>query len=89
MNPIKPDAQTEPAGGHQKWFFVRFVTDLSSTVYVQAEDPDEAIEVAYKSPDMPGSMSCGAFGPASVDESGDWRPVLVTDEDGEEVWSER
>lgn len=90
MNMIEPDAQTEPAEGPQKRFTVYFDSVVSTAVVVQAEDPDQAIDLAYKSPDMPSSMADNAFGRANVVESGDWYPVAVIDhQSGEEVWADR
>lgn len=68
-------------------YHVHLVQTVSTAVTVEADDPDEAIELAYNSSDMPGSMCYGAFGSASVDEAGDWNAVEVTDaESGESVW---
>jgi hypothetical protein len=61
---------------------------ISAVVEVEAETPEEAIELAYDSSDMPGGITIGAFGSASVDEDGEWEPWTVTDEDGRTVWSE-
>jgi hypothetical protein len=69
-------------------YTVHMVSTISVAVTVEAEDKDAAIELAYDSPDMPGSMSHGAFGQASVDESGEWSPSAVTDERGFTVWEE-
>jgi hypothetical protein len=60
---------------------------VSTTVTVEADNPEHAIELAYKSDDMPGSMCYGAFGSASVDEAGDWEVAVVSDSSGNEVWS--
>lgn len=65
---------------------VHLIETVSTTVTVDADSPEVAIELAYKSDDMPGSMVHGAFGSASVDEAGDWEAALVTNENGDEVW---
>lgn len=69
-------------------YTVHLSSAISTAVTVQADSPEDAIEAAWESPDMPGSMAHGAFGTASVDESGEWAPVAVTNADGEEVWAE-
>lgn len=68
-------------------FNVHLTQAVSAVVTVEAKDYDEAIDLAYESEDMPGSMCYGAFGQSSVDEDGDWGLVLVTDENGDEVWT--
>lgn len=68
-------------------YTVHFSTTVSTAVTIEADDPQAAIEAAYDSPDMPGSMVHGAFGSASVDESGEWLAVVVTDDNGNEVWA--
>lgn len=65
-------------------YTVHFVMEVSTAVEVEAEDAEAAVELAYESPKMPGSMSHNAFGRASVGES-EWRSVAVSDESGEEV----
>ncbi len=60
---------------------------VSAVVTVDADDPDAAIDAAYHSPEMPGTMGHQAFGDALVDES-EWEPTSVSDAAGEEVWSE-
>lgn len=65
-----------------------FVTNVVSTVVeVEAGSPDEAVEFAFDSPDMPGSITIGAFGQTSVD-AGEWEPKIVMDEAGTEVWKD-
>jgi hypothetical protein len=61
-------------------YTVHLTQEVSTAVTVEAETPEDAVELVYDSPDMPGSMTHGAFGRASVDES-EWQPVKVTDED--------
>jgi hypothetical protein len=41
-------------------------------------------------PDMPGSITHGAFGQASVDEAGEWTPVAVydTNDYSKTLWEE-
>lgn len=65
---------------------VYMVNTVSTSVEVEAESWEEAIDEAYNSDDMPGSITVGAFGCASVDD-GDWMPHSVTDTAGETVWS--
>lgn len=60
---------------------------VSSVVDVEAATLDEAKELAYDSPDMPGSITIGAFGAASVDESGEWEITEIYQGD-ELVWKE-
>ncbi len=69
-------------------YTVYLYSTLSTSVNVDAEDPDEAIDLAYESPEMPGSMGFRAFGRASVDCSNVWEPSSVVDENGKTVWSE-
>jgi hypothetical protein len=69
-------------------YSVHVIMEVSSVVTVEADSPDAAVELAYDSPDMPGSITVGAFGSASVDDS-DWNPYQVTDESGAVVWQER
>lgn len=66
---------------------VHFTQTISTTVTVEADSPDEAIDQAYQSSDMPGSMGHGAFGHGvTVDSSGEWEPLDVTDERDKVVW---
>lgn len=58
---------------------------VSSVVEVEADSLEEAIDAAYDSPDMPGEITVGAFGGASVDDS-DWNAYQVEDESGTVVW---
>lgn len=58
---------------------VHLVQTISTSVEVEAGSVEEALEKVYDSPDMPGSITQGAFGQASVDESGEWEPVTVYD----------
>lgn len=67
---------------------VHMILTVSTTVSVEAGDPEQAMELVYDSDDMPGSITYGAFGRASVDEAGEWTPVAVY-EGGNEVWSDR
>ncbi len=60
---------------------------VSTTIDVDAEDPEAAIDAAYQSRDMPGSITVGAFGGKSVDD-GDWQPFEVYDEADSVVWTE-
>jgi len=65
---------------------VHLIETVSTTVTVDADSPEAAIDLAYESNDMPGSMGYGAFGSASVDEAGEWEAAAVTNENGDEVW---
>lgn len=67
-------------------YSVHMTMEVSSVVEVEADSPDEAVEKAYDSDDMPGGITIGAFGSASVDESGEWEPQAVTDENYKTVW---
>jgi len=72
-------------------FSVHMTMAVSTTVTVEAGSVEEALEKVYGSPDMPGSITLGAFGPASVDEAGEWNPVAVY-QDGNykvPVWEDR
>lgn len=68
---------------------VHLVNMVSTTVTVEleSEDLDEIEKAAYNSDDMPGSITVGAFGGASVDESGEWEVYSITDAaTGNLVW---
>jgi len=72
-------------------FSVHMTMAVSTTVTVEAGSVEEALETVYDSPDMPGSITLGAFGPASVDEAGEWEPVVIY-QDGNynvPVWQDR
>lgn len=59
---------------------------VSAVVEVEADTPELARDLAYESPQMPGSITGQAFGSgASVSEAGDWEAVSV-ELDGEQVW---
>lgn len=62
-------------------FNVHLVLTVSTSVEVEADSVEEALEKVYDSPDMPGSITYGAFGSASVDEAGEWEPVSVYNAD--------
>lgn len=66
---------------------VHLIETISTTVTVEADSIEDAQELAYQSDDMPGSITYGAFGQASVDEAGDWEVASVSDTDGNELWS--
>jgi len=68
-------------------YTVHLTMIVSTGVTVEADDVDAAIDAAYHSPDMPGSMGHQAPDVASVDGSG-WLPASVSDAAGEQVWSE-
>jgi hypothetical protein len=69
-------------------YTVHMTSVVSTAIRVEADDPQEAIDNAYNSDDMPGGMRPGAFGRARVDESGEWGAVEVSDQDGKTVWRE-
>jgi len=60
---------------------------VSTMVTVEADDPNAAIDAAYHSPKMPGTMGYQSFGGGAVDGS-EWVPASVSNATGEEVWSE-
>ncbi len=70
---------------------VHLIQTVSTTVEVEADTVEAALEKVYDSPDMPGSITIGAFGPASVDEAGEWEPVVVygADNNDEPLWEDR
>ncbi len=62
---------------------VHLVQTVSTTVEVEADDMDQAIEAALnEAPSPTNSTNTG------IDPSGDWMEVAVYDESGDEVWSE-
>lgn len=60
-------------------YSVHLVQTVSTTVEVEADSVEDALEKVYTADDMPGSITHGAFGQASVDEAGEWTPVTVYD----------
>ena len=62
-----------------------------TVIDVEAADPNDALEAAYESDQMPGTMAFNSFtnarGAAMVDE-GEWEAVEVTDQNGNTVWEE-
>jgi len=72
-------------------YTVHLLQTISTAVEVEADNVDDALEKVYDSPDMPGPITHGAFGRASVDEAGEWTPVSVY-QDGnydKPVWEDR
>lgn len=68
---------------------VQLVMTVSTSVPVVTKNAEAAIDAAFESDKMPGSMTYGAFGDASVDEAGEWLPVAVTTvTDGKMVWQQ-
>ena len=57
-------------------YSVHLTQSVSTTVEVEATSVEEALENVHNSPDMPGRITHGAFGQASVDEAGEWSPVV-------------
>lgn len=68
-------------------FKVHITQTVSTTVEVEADDVQDALDSWYHSPDAPGSITHGAFGGVTVDEAGEWGAVAVYDDTGEEVWT--
>lgn len=68
-------------------FWVHVRNQVSTSVPVEADTVEAALEAVYDADDMPGGITVGAFGPQPVDDD-DWYPVEVTTDDGETVWSE-
>lgn len=66
-------------------YVVFLVQEVSSVVEIEAGSLDEAMEEVWDHPNMPGNITVGAFGPASVDDS-DWDIYQVTDESGQTVY---
>lgn len=59
---------------------------VSTTVKIEAESIDAAMDEVWKSDDCPGAITAGAFGRGDVDDS-DWAVYSVNDaETGEELW---
>lgn len=70
-------------------YTVHFVHSVSTTVTVEAGTPEQAMDRAYESDDMPGPVTVGAFGPCAVDDDGEWEPYTITDASGEVVWEDK
>ena len=68
-------------------YWVHIINTVSTVVEVEAGSVEEALDAWYDSPECPGAITVGAFGPNSVDD-GDWEPTAITDESGAQVWSE-
>ena len=68
-------------------YTVYFVNTVSTSITVEADDDQDAIDKAYQSPKMPGSIGINAYGATSVDD-GQWEPNSVSDENGVEVWTD-
>lgn len=71
-------------------YTVYFTTVASSPdIRVEAKDPDDAIDKACESDDLPslGSIchQCARY----FDMGGDWEPNIVEDSDGNAVWEEK
>lgn len=62
-------------------FKVRLIQTASTAVTVEAATPEAAVDLAYSSEDMPGSLA-----DPSVTEAGDWEVIAVSNEAGEDVW---
>lgn len=59
--------------------------EVSTVVEVEADNPEAAVEAAFNSPKMPGSITQGAFGGGGVDGT-EWEARVVMDETDAEVW---
>lgn len=71
-------------------YTVYFSTTAGSPgVRVEADDPDEAIEKACNSNNLPSLGSiCHQCAP-KFDMGGDWEPTHVFDADDKQVWGEK
>lgn len=70
-------------------FTVHLIQTVSAAVEVEADDYEAAIEAAWQSPGMPGSITVGAFGMGNTVDGGEWDAWAVSDENGDEVWREK
>lgn len=68
-------------------FTVHLINTVSASVTVEADSPEDAIDKAYESDDMPGGITVGAFGSNSVDDE-EWMPSSVSDSNLKTVWPE-
>jgi len=71
-------------------YTVHFESAAGTSVKVEANSPDEAMELAWDG--LPGGVcaQCSGWGnPPGIDMSGDWEPIEVVDADGNTVWSEK
>lgn len=59
---------------------------VSTTIDVEADSIEQAVEEFHHAPDMLGGLVHGAFGGgASVDEAGEWEAYSVM-HNGQELW---
>ncbi len=68
-------------------YTVTFTAETSAVVTVNADDPDDAIERATEH--LPGSLchQCAGYRREYSRDEGDFEPVTVVDESGDEVWT--
>lgn len=66
-------------------FTVHFTTVASTTVTVEADDHDEAIDKACNEVYVSLCHQCAG----EADFGGEWEPEAVTDEAGKTVWEEK
>ncbi len=66
---------------------VHITKEVSTTIDVEADSPEDARDRIAESPGYPGTMVHGAFGSgASVDEAAEWEPYAVM-LGNEELWT--
>lgn len=71
-------------------YSVNFTQTAGTTVQVEAETPDEAIEFAYEEVPYGLCHQCtGSRGRPGVELDGDWEPHSVYDTDYNLVWAEK
>jgi hypothetical protein len=71
-------------------YTVHLQQNASTAVKVEADDPEDALELAWQ--DTPGGLcaQCSGWGnPPGIDLAGEWEPYEVVDAEGNTVWSER
>jgi hypothetical protein len=66
-------------------YTVHFTTVASTTVQVEADDPDEAIDRAYNEVYVSLCHQCAH----EMDLGGEWEAEAVTDESGKTLWEEK
>ncbi len=65
-------------------YTVHFTSTASTSVTLEAGDPEEAIDKAYEELHVFVCHQCAE----EFDIAGEWEPYVVDDENGREVWSE-
>ena len=66
-------------------YTVYFSRPAEAIVRAEAEDPEDAIDKAWD--DLPGALCHQCAGDYQL--AGEWEPEVVTDEDGNEVWTRK